>query len=60
MGPGEKGMGEEVVEEVDMAGGIGAMAGGATVVGKAGTCNGSPLVGKVGKSKVSKSRNLRD
>lgn len=56
-------MGEEVVEEEDMLGGIGTMAEGATVMGKAGTASGrnaSPLAGKIGKSKVSKSRNLRD
>lgn len=50
MGPGEKGIGEEVVEEEDMLGGIGATArGGTVVVEKAGTAfggNGSPLVGK--------------
>lgn len=52
-----------MVDDEDMLGGIGAMMGGATVMGKAGTkfgCNGPPLVGKVGKSKVSKSKNLRD
>lgn len=62
MGPGENGIGEDVVDEEDMLGGIEAMVGGATVVGKAGPgfgCDGTPLVGKAGK-KVSKSRNLRD